>query len=100
MINDRGNGAMNQFVLYVGSTIAFQSYNSLIATVDRNKKEVTLFPAWDYSVTTGKHRNIFFRDYANIPDLANKKGVENALKNGLCNGWTIRLTNEDKSEIA
>ena len=100
MINDRGNGAMNQFVLYVDNIIAFQSYDSLIATVDRSEKEVTLFPSWDYSVTTGKHRNIFFKDYANIPDLASKKGIENALKNGLCNGWTIRLTNEDKSEIA
>lgn len=100
MINDRGNGAMNQFVLYVGNTIAFQSYNSLIATVDRVAKVVTLFPAWDYSMTTGKHRNIFFRDYARIPDLASKKGIESALVNGLCNGWTIQLTNENRSEIA
>ena len=57
MINDRGNGAMNQFVIYAA----------------------------------GKHRNIFFRDYANIPDLASKKGIQDALKNGLCNGWTITL---------
>lgn len=100
MINDRGNGAMNQFVLYVGNTIAFQSYDSLIATVDRDSKTITLFPAWDYSVTTSKHRNIFFRDYANIPDLATKKGIENALKNRLCNGWVIRLSNDNNAEIA
>lgn len=100
MINDRGNGAMNQFVLYVGNTIAFQSYDSLIAIVDRDEKVITLFPDWDYSVTTGKHRNIFFRDYANIPDLASKKGIETALKNGLCNGWAIHLSNKNKSEIA
>lgn len=98
MINDRGNGAMNQFILRVGNIIAFQSYDSMIATVDRDTKIITLFPAWDYSKTTGKHRNIFFKDYANIPDLASKKGIENALKNGLCNGWKIRLT--DNSEIA
>ena len=89
MINDRGNGAVNQFVLYVGNTIAFQSYDSTIAIVDRDNKTVVLFPDWDYSKTTGKHRNIFFRDYANIPDLASKKGIQDALKNGLCNGWTI-----------
>ena len=91
MINDRGNGAMNQFVLYVGNCVAFQSYDSTIAVVDRDAKTVVLYSNWDYSVTTGKHRNIFFRDYANIPDLASKKGIENALKNGLCNGWTITL---------
>ena len=91
MINDRGNGAMNQFVIYIGNSIAFQSYDSTIAIVDRDEKTIILFPAWDYSVTTGKHRNIFFRDYANIPDLASKKGIEDALKNGLCNGWKISL---------
>lgn len=89
MINDRGNGATNQFVIYADGKIIFQSYNSIIATVDKANKTVTLGSDWDYSVTTGKHRNIFFRDYANIPDLASKKGIQDALKNGLCNGWTI-----------
>lgn len=93
MINDRGNGAVNQFVLTVGNTIAFQSYDSMIATVDRDAKIVTIFPMWDYSKTTGKHRNIFFRDYANIPDLASADGIRKAFKNGLCNGWSIRKAN-------
>ena len=91
MINDRGNGAMNQFVIYDGDLIMFQSYNSLIAVVNRMSKEIILGSDWDYSVTTGKHRNIFFRDYVNLPYLATKKGLENALKNGVCNGWTIKL---------
>lgn len=91
MINDRGNGAVNQFVLYVGNKMIFQSYDSIIATVDKTEKTVVLGMDWDYSKTTGKHRNIFFRDYANIPDLASKKGILDALKNGLCNGWTIKF---------
>lgn len=91
MINDRGNGAMNQFVIYADGKVIFQSYNSIIAVVDKMNKTVELGNDWDYSVTTGKHRNIFFRDYANIPDLASKKGILDALKNGLCNGWTITL---------
>ena len=86
MINDRGNGAMNQFVIHDGDLLMFQSYDSLVAVVNYATKEVVLGSAWDYSVTTGKHRNIFFRDYANIPDLGTKKGIEYALKNGLCNG--------------
>lgn len=89
MINDRGNGAVNQFVIYADNKIIFQSYDSIIATVDKTEKTVTLGMDWDYSKTTGKHRNIFFRDYANIPDLASKKGIQDALKNGLCNGWKI-----------
>lgn len=91
MINDRGNGAMNQFVIHDGDLLMFQSYSSLIAVVNYATKEIVLGSDWDYSVTTGKHRNIFFRDYANIPDLGTKKGIEYALKNGLCNGWTIKL---------
>ena len=89
MINDRGNGAMNQFVIYADGKIIFQSYNSIIAVVNKTNKTIELGEDWDYSVTTGKHRNIFFRDYANIPDLASKKGIQDALKNGLCNGWKI-----------
>lgn len=91
MINDRGNGAMNQFVIYADGKIIFQSYNSIIAVVDKTNKTIELGEDWDYSVTTGKHRNIFFRDYANIPDLASKKGIQDALKNGLCNGWKISI---------
>lgn len=100
MINDRGNGATNQFVLRVGNIIAFQSYDSLIATVDRDTNIVTIFPAWNYSKTTGKHRNIFFRDYADIPDLATTEGITKAVKNGSCNNWIVRLADENTSEIA
>ena len=89
MINDRGNGAMNQFILTVGNTIAFQSYDSTIAVVDRDEMTVTIFPDWDYSRTTGKHRNIFFMDYVYIPELATKKGIEKAIKDGICGKWKI-----------
>ena len=91
MINDRGNGAMNQFVIYADGKVIFQSYKSIIAVVDKANKSIELGSDWDCSVTTGKHRNIFFRDYVYIPDLASKKGILNALKNGLCNGWSIKL---------
>ena len=91
MINDKGNSAANQFVIYGDNVKVFQSYNSVVAIVNYETKTVSLTDAWDYSMTTGKHRNIFFRDYANIRDLASKKGILDALKNGLCNGWTIKL---------
>ena len=93
MINDRGNGAINQFVIRdeENSRLAFQSYNSIIAVVDYHEDTITIFPDWDYSTTTGKHRNIFFRDYAHISALATKKGIEKALADGWCGErWQIK----------
>lgn len=90
MINDRGNGAMNQFVIHDGNLLMFQSYSSLIAVVNYDTNEIVLGEDWDYSTTTGKHRNIFFRDYVYISDLASKKGVEKALKDGICGKWKVR----------
>lgn len=91
MINSKGNGAMNQFVITDGNKVVFQSYHSTIATVDYDKKSIVLGSDWDYSNTTNKHRNIFFNDYVNMPDLGSKKGILKALKGGLCNGWIITL---------
>lgn len=91
MINDRGNGAMNQFVISGEGKMIFQSYNSMIAKVDYNDKVITLGADWDYSVTTGKHRNIFFRDYARFNALTTKKGIEKAIEDGYCDGFKVLL---------
>ena len=91
MINNNDNPAANQFVIYAEHKKIFQSYDSIIAIVDYEKKTVTLGEDWNYSKTTGKHRNIFFKDYANMPDLASPNGIRTALKNGLCNGWKIQV---------
>ena len=89
MINNNNNPAANQFVIYGEGKKIFQSYDSIIAVVDYNNKTIELGEDWNYSRTTSKHRNIFFADYVNMPDLATLEGVRKALKNGLCNGWTI-----------
>lgn len=93
MINERGNGAMNQFVIrdYNNNIMMFQSYDSLIAVVDFINSKIYLGSDWDYSVTTGKHRNIFFRDYIRISQLSTKKGLEKALKEGKYGIWEINL---------
>ena len=91
MINNNDNPAANQFVIYAEHKKIFQSYDSIIAIVDYNNKTVTLGEDWNYSKTTGKHRNIFFKDYVNMPDLATPNGIRTALKNGLCNGWKITV---------
>ena len=44
----------NQFIITDRGNIFFQSYKSLIAKIDRDKK-VTLYHDWDYSHTTMRH---------------------------------------------
>ncbi len=60
MMSNAGNDIANQFEIYTDNGKYFQSYSSIIAYrrlkdgqifLDRNK--------WDYSVTTGKYRNMF-----------------------------------------
>ena len=89
MVNNRGNGAMNQFIIYDDNKTVFQSYDSMIAEVDYSTQTITFGKDWNYSNTTGKHRNIFFENYVCIPQLASKKGIENALSVGKCGEWKV-----------
>ena len=53
----------NQFIIFGGDAIVtFQSYNSIIAKIDKNG---TLFLGndWNYSKTTLKHLYLFINDY-------------------------------------
>lgn len=52
----------NQFLIKGQDDITFQSYESTIATIDKNG-DLTLFTDWDYSHTTLKHLYLFIRDY-------------------------------------
>lgn len=52
----------NQFLIKGQEDITFQSYQSTIATIDKNGN-LTLFTDWDYSHTTLKHLYLFIRDY-------------------------------------
>lgn len=90
-IEKNGKKVANQFVITDGNKITFQSYNSMIATVDRETKKIVLGANWDYSNTTTRHRNYFFEYYVGLDCLATTKGILEALKNGLCNGWTIKV---------
>ena len=70
-----GKPVANQFIITGGDTTVFQSYNSTIATIDYDKGTITLGEDWDYSVTTGRYRNLF-------TDLAYKGGILAALESG------------------
>ena len=58
MKSSNGNSVANQFVIKTDDATYFQSYNSVIA-----KRMIGVVYLdeyyWDYSVTTGKYRNMF-----------------------------------------
>lgn len=62
MTSSNGNKVANQFIIDADNgDIFFQSYQTIIAKKSNGK--ITLDKnAWDYSVTTGKYRNIFLNE--------------------------------------
>lgn len=72
---------VNQFIITDKGNTFFQSYNSLIAKIDKNGK-VTLYHDWDYSNTTLRHLYMFLREYSNIgTKYFYKRGIEKLIKN-------------------
>jgi hypothetical protein len=73
----RGNNGpvKNQFVIWFEDGKAFQSYNSVIAIKYFDGRTVLDAAKWDYSVTTGKYRNIFLNE--------DKKETERKIRAGV-----------------
>lgn len=90
MVNYQNNYASNQFIIRTNGCIMFQSYDSPIVSVDYDKRVITFYPKWDYSNTTHKHRNIFFRNYVKIDELSNVEGCRKYLKEGKIRDWKIK----------
>jgi len=63
MTSSNGNRVPNQFIIEDDhGSLYFQSYQTIIAKKERNNNGVIITldrNAWDYSVTTGKYRNLF-----------------------------------------
>jgi len=97
MTSNKGNKIANQFIIYDDNNNKyFQSYKSIIAKIEnndvienisinyqRNKKVYLDKNYWDYSVTTGKYRNIFLNE--------TKKETEKKIKDGV---YTLTNLNE------
>ena len=88
-----GKPVANQFIITDGDTTVFQSYASTIATIDRKEHTITLGEDWDYSVTTGKYRNLFFEGEG-FSHLRTKQDIESYLslvdRDGyVCDDWGI-----------
>lgn len=90
MRSNNGNKVANQFIIMdeEHNTITFQSYNSTIVCIDYHNETITIFPDYDYSMTTGKYRNKFMNDYG-FRDMGNKKGFEYYINLGAIGNYKI-----------
>ena len=85
LVNEKGNRVTNQFVIKNGSTVAFQSYDSMVCEIRPAsmgfEKVVVLGKNWDYSKTTMKHLGNFLKQN-NLEYLAGAKNIREALERG------------------
>ena len=88
MTSANGNKIANQFIIEDDNKICFQSYDSMIVTIDHNTNTITIGENWDYSKTTGKYRNMFLSQYFDIA-LGTKTGLEYWMEQGRIGEYTI-----------
>ena len=76
MVSNKGNKIAIQFIIYADNgEVFFQSYESVICKKDNKNNKMYLDEnKWDYSVTTGKYRNMFLGEA--------KKETEAKIKSG------------------
>jgi hypothetical protein len=74
MISNNGNSIANQFEISTDEGVIFQSYNTIIAKIMNSGQVYLDENYWDYSVTTGKYRNIFL--------LEKKKETQSKIDSG------------------
>jgi len=78
--NERGNKVANQIKVETDSATYFQSYESVIAKVEKNTKNVLLTQYWDYSPTTLRHLRTFLSDMGF--EYGSKKEIAKAIEDG------------------
>ena len=81
LVNARGNKVANQFKVTTKDKIYFQSYQSIVVSVNRRTGKVQLYKDWNYSNTTRKHLYNFLWEYG-FRNLHGKKAIEAAIKKG------------------
>lgn len=87
-----GRPVANQFIISDNATerVTFQSYSSMIATIDYPNKRIEIGSDWDYSATTTKYRNQFFRREG-FTDLASTKELTKAIYDGKFEDFTVEM---------
>lgn len=88
-----GRKVANQFILTdtENNRVTFQSYDSMIAEIDRTNHVITLGADYRYSATTSKYRNEFFKNEL-FQGLAMTDLIEDAIKAGEAQSDSGRVT--------
>lgn len=81
IISAKGNKVANQFKIAAKNKTYFQSYQSVVASVNKMTGKVELYKDWDYSKTTSKYLYRFLAECGHR-SLYNKKAIEAAIKSG------------------
>lgn len=82
-MNGKTGKVANQFVITDKTKKVFQSYSSMIVSIDYEAFSILIGRDWDYSVTTGKYRNQFFAENGFSGILDSKKLLLAALAEGV-----------------
>lgn len=88
MTNSRGRKVANQFIIENENVYTFQSYDSIIATVDFDNSIITFGNDWDYSTATSRYRNKFFETLG-LDEMSDTESVKEAIKNGEVTGYKV-----------
>lgn len=67
----------NQFLIESDELIEFQSYESLVASINKKTGTLTLGLDWDYSKTTTKHLYLFLNDFKYILNYEIREEIDN-----------------------
>ena len=86
-----GEAVKNQYIIEFSGSVAFQSYNSLIAIYNREEKRLTLGYDWDYSRTTQKYLYQFLRNYCYniVKQLPNGKSFADSIRKAISCGLIV-----------
>lgn len=81
LTNARGNKVANQFKIITDNKVYFQSYDSIVAALDKRNGNLVLSAYWDYSKTTIRHLYSFLADYGLI-NLCSAPAMRKAIELG------------------
>lgn len=82
LVDNDGINAANQFVIEINGVIYFQSSETPIAKIGRNRR-ITFSKDWINSGHTRKYLYIFMQRYSPLRYIDSKKDVLEAIENGL-----------------
>ena len=89
----------NQFLILGGDVIVtLQSYNSIVANIDKNGS-LNLGCNWNFSSTTLRHLYLFLQDNIHLMDEYSKKLTEGILKSSNKKSYIQNLIDKEKIYI-